>query len=94
MADIKSSLGIHDFGPWYVELLPEPEYHFETFNENDRKIINSTMIAMLIKLYDEEINSIVIGKKLRQPFTEEEIETGIKMGLTLRNQNKQYKIIK
>lgn len=136
--------------------IPEPEYHFETFNENDRKIINSTMIAMLIKLYDdennkgiancrldggdfmllkgyenneiscdniikhlkliaarelvpislddyinririelannEEINSIVIGKKLRQPFTEEEIETGIEMGLELRNQNKQYKI--
>lgn len=138
--------------------IPEPEYHFETFNENDRKIINSAMVAMLIKLYDEEnsmgiskcrldggdfmllkgfenneisfeniinhlkliaarelvsislddyinririelanneeINSIVIGKKLRQPFSEEEIETGIKMGLTLRNQNKQYKIIK
>ena len=41
---------------------------------------------------NEEINSIVIGKKLRQPFTEEEIETGIEIGLALRNQNKQYKI--
>lgn len=41
--------------------IPEPEYHFETFNEKDRKIINSAMVAMLIKLYNEE-NSMGIAK--------------------------------
>lgn len=141
-----------DWGIW----VPEPSYHFENFDNDQRRVINTSMIAMLIKLYDdinkkglskcrldggdfmllkgyenneisfdniikhlkliaarelvsislddyinririelankEESNLIVIGKKLRQPFTEEEIETGIEMGLALRNQNKQYKI--
>lgn len=132
--------------------IPEPEYHFEIFNENDRKVINSAMVAMLIKLYDEEnskgiakcrldggdfmllkgfenseisfenitnhlkliaarelvsisladyINKIraeltnqgnneliITGKNLRQRLTNEEIETGIEMGLKLRKQKK------
>ena len=46
-----------EWGIW----VPEPYYHFEVFKENDRKVINSTMIAMLIKLYDEE-NSTAIAK--------------------------------
>lgn len=41
-----------DWGIW----IPEPKYHFQIFNERERKIINSTMIAMLIKLYDKENN--------------------------------------
>ena len=132
--------------------IPEPEYHFEIFNENDRKVINSAMVAMLIKLYDEENSKgiakcrldggdfmllkgfenneisfenitnhlkliaarelvsinladyidkiraeltnqgnnelVITGKNLRQRFTNEEIETGIEMGLKLRKQKK------
>ena len=136
-----------EWGIW----IPEPEYHFDAFSEKDRKIINSSMIAMLIKLYDEENNKgiakcrldggdfmllkgfendeisyeniiknskliaareltsmslddyidrirtefsnkeerelIIAGKKLKEPFTEEEIEKGIELGLELRKQN-------
>lgn len=134
-----------EWGVW----VPEPLYHFDSFNDNNRAIINSTMIAMLIKLYDEENNKgiskcrldggdfmllkgyeneeltfdnitdhlkliaareltsisldeyidrirkelsnkeekeqIIVGKKLRKSFTDEEIEIGIKKGLSLRN---------
>ena len=36
--------------------IPEPNYHFKVFNENERKVINSTMVAILVKLYDKEKN--------------------------------------
>ena len=41
-----------DWGVW----IPEPDYHFANFTENDHKIINSSIVANLIKLYDEEDN--------------------------------------
>lgn len=135
-----------DWGIW----IPEPEYHFKDFNQIERKIINKCMIALVVKLYDEnnkkgiskwrfdggdfmllkgfekeEINEenilkkllmisarklitielneyidkmkielknglkeedekIIIGKNLRCPFSEEEIEEGIKFGMNLR----------
>ena len=135
-----------DWGVW----IPEPEYHFKDFNQNERKIINKCMIALVVKLYDEknqkgisewrfdggdfmllkgfekeEINEenilkkllmisarklitielneyvdkmkielknglkeenekIIIEKNLRCPFSEEEIEEGIKFGMNLR----------
>ena len=140
-----------DWGVW----IPEPKYHFENFNENDKKMINSSMVALLIKLYDEEnhqgiakcrldggdfmllkgfedykgssdnvlnyikliaarelvnisldeyINKLkkellneeenelfITGRKLRCPFTIDEINNGIDMGLRLRKQNIQFK---
>ena len=137
----------NEWGMW----IPEPEYHFDMFNEKNRRIINSTMIAILIRLYDEKNNKgiskcrldggdfmllkgfennelsydnitnyikliaarellhislddyinrirlelaskytdnlIVVGKKLRKPFTEDEIESGVEMGLRLKRIN-------
>ena len=136
-----------DWGIW----IPEPGYHFENFNNDERKIINSTMIASLIELYDENNNQgiskcrldggdfmllkgfenekitfeniynnikliaargfvnislneyidrlkielmnntlkdeelIIVGKKLKNTFTSDEIELGIENGLKLRN---------
>ena len=135
-----------EWGIW----IPEPEYYFRDFTQLERKIINKCMIALVVKLYDEEnkkgiskwrfdggdfmllkgfendeINEeniikrlkmisarklitielndyiekmkielkngikdgeekIIIGKNLRCPFSEEEIEEGIKLGLKLR----------
>ena len=134
------------WGVW----IPEPEYFFRNFNQLERKIINKCMIALAIKLYDEEnkkgvskwrfdggdfmllkgfedeeINEeniikrliviaarklinieldeyiekmrvelkngikdgeekVIIGKNLRCPFSDEEIEQGIQLGLKLR----------
>lgn len=34
--------------------VPDPYYRFENFSEQERKIINTSMIAMLIRLYDAE----------------------------------------
>lgn len=39
-----------NWGEW----VPEPEYHFRTYPEKQRKIINSCMIALLIMFYDDE----------------------------------------
>ena len=38
----------NDWGVWK----PEPEYHFSNFNDKERLIINSSMVASLIKLYN------------------------------------------
>lgn len=141
-----------EWGMW----VPEPEYHFVEFKDIDRKIINSVMIAMLIKFYDEESKKgivkcrldggdfmiekgfenhdinyenilqrikliaarelmtmelgdyinllklelsekpsksrIILGKKLRRPFDNFEIEYGIKLGLQLREKEKTIKL--
>lgn len=34
--------------------VPEPYYRFEEFSEQERKVVNASMIAMLIRLYDAE----------------------------------------
>ena len=39
-----------DWGMW----VPEPVYHFRTFTEEERSIVNSVMVARLVELYDEE----------------------------------------
>lgn len=46
-----------DWGVW----IPEPTYHFREFTELERSIINSSMIAMLIKLFDDK-NHLGIGE--------------------------------
>lgn len=45
-------VGIEDkeWGIW----IPEPEYLFYDFKAQDRKIINASMIALLVKLYDDK----------------------------------------
>ena len=146
-------VGVEDknWGMW----VPEPEYLFYDFNAHNRKIINASMVALLIKLYDEKskkglsrvrldggdfmlekgfenyditfenilkrmkliaarelksiefneyLNSIrqelsgkvenpeemkIIGKKLRCPMEEDEIEAGIKLGLALKEKDKE-----
>ena len=45
-----------DWGMW----VPEPEYHFQDFSKENREIINSSMIAMLIKFFDDK-NNLGIG---------------------------------
>ena len=40
----------HDWGEW----VPEPDYYFREYPENQRIIINSCMIGLLIKFYDSE----------------------------------------
>ena len=39
-----------EWGMW----IPEPEYHFKNFTEMERQIINSSMVGMLIELYDDK----------------------------------------
>ena len=36
--------------------VPEPEYHFEIFDDNVRSIVNKVMIANIVKLYNENEN--------------------------------------
>lgn len=45
-------VGVEDkeWGIW----IPEPEYLFYDFKAQDRKIINASMVALLIKLYDDK----------------------------------------
>lgn len=45
-----------EWGIW----IPEPEYHFREFNQKEREVINSSMIAMLIKLFNDK-NNLGIG---------------------------------
>lgn len=46
-----------EWGVW----IPEPTYHFREFTKLERSIINSSMIAMLIKLFDDK-NHLGIGE--------------------------------
>ena len=146
-------IGVEDkeWGIW----VPEPEYLFYDFKSQDRKVINASMVALIIKFYDaknkkglsgirldggdfmlekgfenydlnfenvlkrmkliaarslvqieldEYINIIrqelsrqvidnqqikVIGKVLRKPIALDEIEDGIKLGLHLRERNRE-----
>ena len=39
-----------EWGMW----IPEPEYYFKDFTDGERQIINSSMVAMLIELYDDK----------------------------------------
>lgn len=34
--------------------VPEPDYHFRSFLDEERKVINSSMIALLVKMYDQK----------------------------------------
>lgn len=145
-------IGVEDkeWGIW----IPEPKYNFNEFKDKDKKIINASMVALLIKLYDkkekrglsevrldggdfmlekgfenekidfenimknirliaarnlenmeldeyiyrvrEELSGKVtenkemriIGKKLRKRLEPDEIEEGIKLGLSLREKEK------
>ncbi len=45
-------IGVEDkeWGMW----VPEPEYLFHVFKAKDRKVINASMVALLVKLYDEK----------------------------------------
>lgn len=45
-----------EWGVW----IPEPVYHFKEFSKQERSIINSSMIAMLIKFFDDK-NNLGIG---------------------------------
>lgn len=39
-----------EWGMW----IPEPRYHYRRFSEDERSIINSSMVAILVSLYDEK----------------------------------------
>ena len=45
------------WGVW----VPEPNYHFREFSDNEQRIITTTMVSLLIKNYDEE-NELGISK--------------------------------
>ena len=51
-------IGIEDteWGIW----IPEPEYHFQEFSQEFKSIINSSMIAILVKCFDDK-NNLGIG---------------------------------
>ena len=51
-------IGVEDreWGIW----VPEPEYHFQEFSQEDRRVINSSMIAILVKCFDDK-NNLGIG---------------------------------
>ncbi len=49
-----------DTNKWGV-WVPEPTYHFREFNENESRIVATTMVSLLIKNYDEE-NELGISK--------------------------------
>lgn len=40
----------HEYGVY----VPEPYYRFDTFSSKERKVVNTCMIANLVRLYDEE----------------------------------------
>lgn len=42
-------------GNWGV-FIPEPEYHFTSFSKEERQVINSSMIALLVRMYDMKNN--------------------------------------
>jgi len=42
-----------DESGWGV-YIPEPHYRFENFSEHQRKTVNISMIALLVKMYDDE----------------------------------------
>lgn len=44
----------------YGIYVPEPFYRFDTFSPKDREVVNTCMIANLVRLYDEE-NGIGLG---------------------------------
>ena len=44
----------------YGVYVPEPFYRFDTFSPKDREVVNTCMIANLVRLYDEE-NGIGLG---------------------------------
>lgn len=138
-----------DWGMW----VPEPQYNFKEFTDKERKIVNSSMVAMLIELYDEKNGlalsgcrldggdfmlekdseseqisyenifkrikliaarklipiefdkyldrirlelsgkenkepNIVVGKKIKNPLLDEEIEEGIKLGLQYKKEQR------
>lgn len=49
-----------DWGVW----IPEPDYYFKNFTKKEKKIINTSMVAILVNLYDEENNTGIINCKL------------------------------
>ena len=55
-------IGVEDkeWGLW----IPEPEYLFHDFKSQDRKVINASMVALLIKLYDEKNKKGLSGIRL------------------------------
>jgi hypothetical protein len=44
--------------------VPEPTYRFKAFSEEERKIVNSSMIAKLVKLFDEKRNLGIAACKI------------------------------
>lgn len=42
-----------DSDGWGV-YVPEPDYHFRSFSDEERSIVNSSMIALLVKMYDQK----------------------------------------
>lgn len=44
--------------------VPEPDYHFRTFSEEEKRVINSSMIAKLISLYDDKNNLGIAACKI------------------------------
>lgn len=82
-------IGVEDkeWGIW----LPEPEYHFQEFSPKDKSIINSSMIAMLIKFFDNKNNlgmgacrlgggDFVLEKRFEnEPITYENISKRMKL---------------
>lgn len=55
-------IGVEDktWGMW----IPEPDYYFQEFSDKQKLIINSSMLALLIKFYDEKKTSAIINCKL------------------------------
>ena len=47
---------ISSYNNKYGIYVPEPNYHFESFNKDERRIVNTSMIANIIKLYNKEEN--------------------------------------
>lgn len=44
--------------------IPEPYYRFEPFNEREKEIVNTVMIANLVRLYDSKNNLGIVNCKL------------------------------
>lgn len=52
-----------DYDGWGV-YVPEPDYHFRSFSEDERKVINSSMIALLVKMYDQKAKQGIASCKI------------------------------
>lgn len=87
MINKNDSLGIPNYGVWYLETLPN-QIAIEEMQNIHRflnKLVRSKVAPELSENMEKGERNIILGKKIKCPMTDEEIEEGIKLGIELKN---------